>query len=184
MTQTQCIEAPALTRLRDGRTVTIRPLTEGDRTALYEFGLTLPKHDLLYLEDDFQAPEIILRLINASYAENWRQIVAVTDDGVVVGYSAVRRLPGWANHVGDIRLIIGEQWRRNGLGMVLAEAVFEAARELGVAKVSVEMLQEQDAGRAIFEQIGFQVEGVLDRHVCDRYGQVHNLLIMSYHVPS
>lgn len=169
------------TALRDGRLVTIRPLDEGDYTALLAFGAALPQDDLLYLENDFQSPDIIRRLVNASAAENWRQIVAVSD-GAIVGYSAVRRLAGWSSHVADIHLTVSSGWRRNGLGTAMAQAIFDAARDLGVNKVIVEMLERQNAGRAIFERLGFRVEGTLNQHARDRHGERHNLLILAYHV--
>jgi len=172
--------APAVL-LRDGRTVTIRPLGEDDYTALLAFGLALPKDDLLYLENDFQNPDIIRRLVNAAAAENWRQVVALAD-GTIVGYSAVRRLSGWSSHVADIHLTVGQGWRRSGLGTALAQAIFDSARDLGVSKVIVEMMERQNAGRAIFERLGFRIEGVLSQHARDRHGQQHNLLIFSYHV--
>ncbi|NTV65033.1 MAG: GNAT family N-acetyltransferase, partial [Oscillochloris sp.] len=136
----QRTEATGGVVLKDGRTVTIRPLMERDRAALANFGLGLPKNDILYLEDDFQNPEIISRLINANAAENWRQIVAVTDDGSIVAYSAALRMPGWSYHVANIRLIVDRAWRRSGLGMAMAQAIVDAARDLRATKVTVAML--------------------------------------------
>jgi len=167
--------------LGDQRAVVMRPLGEEDQAALRAFGAALPQDDLLYLEDDFQNSEIISWLINACLAENWRQIVAVVGDAIV-GYSAVRRLPGWSNHVADIMVLIDAHWRGSGLGTALAQAIFDAGRDLGVNKVIVEMLEEQQAGRAIFERLGFRVEGILSAHARDRHGQRHNLLILAYHV--
>jgi ribosomal protein S18 acetylase RimI-like enzyme len=167
--------------LPNGRVTTIRPLGADDRVALLAFGQALPQDDLLYLEDDFQSPEIIARLVNAHQAENWRQIV-VEADGEIIGYSSVRRLPGWSSHVADIMLLVSPKCRRAGVGVALAQAIFNAARDLGASKVIVEMLEEQQAGRAIFERLGFRVEGTLSKHARDRQGQYHNLLILSYHV--
>jgi RimJ/RimL family protein N-acetyltransferase len=169
------------TILRDGRTVLIRPLDEGDYMALLAFGAALPQDDLLYLENDFRNPDIIRRLVNASAAENWRQVIALAD-GAIVGYSAVRRLSGWSSHVADIHLTVGDGWRRSGLGTAMAQAIFDAARDLGVSKVIVEMMERQEPGRAIFERLGFRVEGTLSQHARDRHGQAHNLLILAYHV--
>jgi L-amino acid N-acyltransferase YncA len=170
-----------VTALRHEHAITIRPLDDDDYQALLEFGAALPQDDLLYLQDDFQNPDIIRRLVNAAAAENWRQIVAVVD-GAIVGYSAVRRLPGWSSHVADISLIVSDGWRRKRLGTLLAQAIFDAARDLKVDKVIVEMLERQNAGRAIFERLGFHVEGTLSLHARDRHGQRHNLLILAYHV--
>jgi RimJ/RimL family protein N-acetyltransferase len=167
--------------LRSEQVATIRPLDGGDRQALLDFGRALPQHDLLYLEDDFQSPEIITRLVNAHQAENWRQIVAEADGGIV-GYSAARRLTGWSSHVAEITLLVKGDWRRSGLGVALAQAIFDAARDLGATKVIVEMLEQQRSGQAIFERLGFRVEGTLMGHARDRQGQARNLLILAYHV--
>jgi hypothetical protein len=72
------------TILRDGQTVTIRPLDDQDREALFAFGHRLPRDELLYVEDDFLSPELIARLINARFAENWRQLIAEAD-GEILG---------------------------------------------------------------------------------------------------
>ncbi|HWQ11669.1 MAG TPA: GNAT family N-acetyltransferase [Roseiflexaceae bacterium] len=178
----QRIEAPTAKTLRDGRCVTIRPLAEGDGPALLAFGRALPVDDWQYLEDDLQRPEIITRLVNAHRAENWRQLVAVAHGGEIVGYAAVRRLPGWSSHVGDIQLIVGGAWRRSGLGTALAEAIFGAAQELGVAKVIVEVLDRQVGGLAIFQRLGFHIEGAFTNHARDRYGNHHDLVILAYHI--
>jgi len=177
----QPTEAPSKTVLRDGSDVIIRRLFEEDRAALLAFGASLPEDDRLYLEDDLQSQEIITRLVNAHAAENWRQIVALEGERIV-GYGAVRRLSGWSSHVADIQLIISADLRHEGLGTIMAQAIFDAARDLGVAKVIVEMVEEQSFGRAIFERLGFRVEGMLSQHVRDRHGAQHNLLVLAYHV--
>lgn len=175
----QRIEAAGSVALKDGRQVTIRPLVEEDRGALAAFGQSLPKNDLLYLEDDFSNPDIIARLSFAAKAENWRQMVAVADDGAIVGWAAALRLPGWSHHVADIRLVVAPACRRSGLGMQLAQSIVEAARDLGAAKVIVDMLAAQTAGQAIFSRLGFAVEGQLARHAIDRDGNLHDIVIMS-----
>ena len=178
----QRIAAPSSIVLRQDSTITLRSLTDGDRTALLDFGNGLPQDDWLYLENDLRNPDIITRLVNAHQAENWRQIVAVDENGTICGYSAVRRLPGWSSHVADIQLIIAREWRRLGLGTVLARSIFDAARDLGAAKIIVEILEEQTAGQAIFVRMGFHFEGRLSDHVRDRTGGRHNLVLLAYHV--
>jgi RimJ/RimL family protein N-acetyltransferase len=174
-------ETLAETVLRDGREVTIRPLAEDDRARLLAFGAGLPEDDRLYLEDDLQSHEIITRLVNARAAENWRQIVALAGDQIV-GYCAARQLAGWSSHVAEIQLLISAGWRHEGLGAQMAQAIFEAARELGAIKLIVETVEEQTFGRAIFERLGFRAEGALSAHVRDRQGQQRNLLLLAYHV--
>ncbi len=165
--------------LSDGRTVTIRPLADSDKAAMLEFGAGLPEEDVLYLEEDLHSPDIIARLVNASSAENWRQKVA-TIDGRVVGYSSVRRRSGWSGHVANIVLVVDRSCRKSGVGTMLARAIFDAAQELAVRKLVIEMLEGQVTGEAIFKRLGFTQEGLLRNHVRDRSGKMHNLRVMSY----
>jgi ribosomal protein S18 acetylase RimI-like enzyme len=159
--------------------VTLRALEESDREAMVQFGTALPEDDWLYLELDFHNPNTIARLVNAAAAENWRQVVAEYE-GKIVGYSNVRLLPGWKSHVADTHLVVSEGWRRSGLGFAVAQTILEAARDLGVTKVVAEMPESQTAGRAIFKQLGFHVEGILNNHVRDHHGHFHDMVIMGY----
>jgi L-amino acid N-acyltransferase YncA len=163
--------------LRDGRAVTIRPLDEVDRQALLAFGRALPQADLLDLADDLSSPEVIARLINARFAENWRQLVATVGDQII-GYAALRRLPGWSRHVAGINMVVSAGWRRIGLGTTLAQALVETGRDLQIDKLVVEIIETQHIGRAIFERLGFQVEGRFSSHACDRQGHRHTLIVM------
>jgi ribosomal protein S18 acetylase RimI-like enzyme len=164
--------------LRDERAVTIRPLDELDRPALLAFGRALPYGDLLYLADDLSSPEVIARLINVRFAENWRQLVALAGDQII-GYGALRRLPGWSRHVAGIHLVVSAGWRRYGLGTLLAQALVDTASDLAIDKLIVELIENQRAGRAIFERLGFQIEGRFSSHAYDRQGGCHTLIVMA-----
>ena len=165
--------------LRNGQAIEIRPLDAQVSAALLEFGHTLPGDDLLYTKADFTSQETIARLINARFAENWRQFVAVVD-ATIVGYGAARRLPGWSSHVADIHVIVSPSWRRLGVATALAQAIFDAARDLRADKLIVEILEKQTAGQAICRRLGFQIEGRFNNHARDRQGQHHNLILMAY----
>jgi len=64
----------------------------------------------------------------------------------------------------------------------MAQAIFEAARDLDVARVLIEVMQEQTGGIAIFERLGFCVEGTFSDHARDRFGSQHHLHMLAYHV--
>jgi len=165
----------------DGPQVVIRRLREDDQDALLAFGAALPKDDWLYLDVELQLPATVARLVNAVEARNWRQVVAL-DGSRIVGYANVRQLPGWKQHGGDIVLVVGEGYRRHGVGTALAEAVIDAARELPVSKLILEIVEEQLAGRLIFKRLGFRLEGLLEDHAVDYLGNSRNLVLLSHHL--
>jgi len=113
-------QVPFSATLRDGRTVMIRLLEAGDNERLIALGAALPQNDWLHAENDLRSAEMVGRLVNARDAEHWRQIVAVAPDGAIVAYASARLLPARSSHVADIQLIVGEAWRRCGLGTVMA----------------------------------------------------------------
>ena len=165
----------------EDRPVTIRRLREDDLDALLEFGAALAKDDWLYLDVELQTTATITRLVNAVQASNWRQVVAV-DGTTIVGYANVRQLPGWKKHVGDIALVVRSDCRHRGVGGALARAVIDAADELAVTKLILEIVEEQLAGRLIFKRLGFRLEGLLEDHAVDYLGNARNLVLLSYHV--
>ena len=166
----------------DGRHLIVRKLGEGDRDALAAFGASLPKDDWLYLDVELQTSATVTRLVNAVDARNWRQLVAV-DGETIVGYANVRQLPGWKRHVGDIALVVSDDYRRHGGGAALAAAIVEAAGDLSLTKLMVEIVEEQHGGQLIFKRFGFQQEGLLTDHAVDYLGNPRNLVLLSYHLP-
>jgi GNAT superfamily N-acetyltransferase len=177
MTEQATIEIMS-TRLRDGRAVVIRQLDRADRAALVAFGHALSHVDRMYVPDDFESPEVVRRLIDACTAEHWRQFVASAGD-LIAAYGAVLLRPGRSSHVATLHLIVSSGWRHSGLAGAMVPALPEAARTMGATHVNVELLEEQIAGRALFERLGFQLEAVLQAHVQGRDGRPHTLLVMA-----
>ena len=166
----------------DGRHLIIRKLQEDDHDALVAFGAHLPKDDWLYLDVELQTSSTVTWLVNAVDARNWRQLVAV-DGESIVGYANVRQLPGWKRHVGDIALVVRDDYRRHGLGAALASAIVESAAELSLNKLMVEIVEEQHGGQLIFKRFGFQQEGLLTGHAVDYLGNRRDLVLLGYHLP-
>lgn len=168
---------------KDGRRLVIRKLCEADRDALLVFGAHLPKDDWLYLDVELQTPSTITRLVNAVEARNWRQVVAVDGD-VIVGYANVRQLPGWKRHVGDIALVVRDDYRRHGIGAALGGAVLDSAAAMSLTKLIVEVVQDATGGQLIFKRLGFHQEGLFVDHAIDYLGNPRDIVQLSYQVPT
>ncbi len=164
--------------LKDKTKVTFRPLEIGDRKALYEFFNRLPEKDKLYLKDDVSNPNVINRWVSNMDFESIIPIVAVHDGQIVGDATLHMEKHGWSRHVGEIRLVIDEKFRRTGLGMHLAKEIFDLAISAKLEKVMAVMMNNQKAAIKIFETIGFVKEAELAGHVKDLHGKRHNLVIM------
>ncbi|HQV18958.1 MAG TPA: GNAT family N-acetyltransferase, partial [Gordonia sp. (in: high G+C Gram-positive bacteria)] len=58
--------------------------------------------------------------------------------GTIVGYATVNRLPGWSDHVGELRLVVDPEDRGSGLGRKLIQHSLREAVSAGMRKVVVE----------------------------------------------
>ncbi|HSV36355.1 MAG TPA: GNAT family N-acetyltransferase [Ramlibacter sp.] len=79
-------------------------------------------------------------------------------DGVVAGCSALRPLDNadYPNAAEMKRLYVRKAYRKFGLGRQLAEATLDAARRLGYASVLLDTLDDMEAARALYEELGFE----------------------------
>jgi ribosomal protein S18 acetylase RimI-like enzyme len=100
----------------------------------------------------------------------------------VRGYVAVLRLPGWSDHVGEVRLVVAPGARGSGLGRELARHALVSGVQAGLTKLVVEVVAEQGAALALFSALGFSGEALLRDHIRDRDGQLRDLMVLAHHV--
>jgi len=79
-------------------------------------------------------------------------------DGAVAGCVALRPLDGvdYANAAEMKRLYVRKAFRGFGLGRQLAERVLDAARAAGYDCVLLDTLDDMEAARALYEELGFE----------------------------
>ena len=158
--------------------VEIRPIESADAERLRTFFAGVPEGDRTFFREDVLEPATTERWLADTAA---RRMVAVVD-GEIAGYVAVLPGIGWSQHVGEIRLVVGPQHRRRGLGRAMAHAAVTEAVGLGITKLVVEVVADQGPTVNMFTTIGFEAEGLLRDHVRSRAGEVHDLLILSHFV--
>ena len=112
--------------------------------------------------------------------ENHRLVALV--DGSVAGYAAVLRGWGWSRHVGELRLATAPTYRQRGIGRLLAQRIVVEADEVGLEKLTVDVVAGQDRLFGMFTKLGFQQEGRLRAQVRSSGGATHDLLVLSHFV--
>jgi RimJ/RimL family protein N-acetyltransferase len=119
-----------------------------------------------------------------NYLKTGRTISIVAEvDGQIAGYSSIHmNEAGWTRHVGELRVLVGRDFRGLGLGKRLTNEAFSMSKDLGLKKVTAQMATDQRSARQVFEHLGFRPEALLADHVMTRDGQTHDLLIMSHDV--
>jgi len=162
--------------------VTFRLMTAEDRAAILAFADELPEHDLLFLRVDITRPEAIDEWIRNIERGRTRTVLAEAG-GRVVGYCSLHWNDLlWTRHLGEIRVMVGPNFRNRGLGHALAEQVFAFASELGLFKVTAQMMSSQRQAQDLLHRLGFIPEALLHDWVIDRKGRTHDLILMSREV--
>ncbi|NYJ04471.1 GNAT family N-acetyltransferase [Petropleomorpha daqingensis] len=156
--------------------MSVVPLGPEHCDALLRFFRDLPDGDRTFIKEEVTDPATV-----RAWTTGGNRWVAVDGD-TVQGYVAVLRLPGWSDHVGEVRLVVAPAARGNGLGRVLARHALVAGVEAGLTKLVVEVVAEQGAALALFSAIGFSGEALLRDHIRDREGRLRDLMVLAHHV--
>src|ERR671917_185732 len=132
--------------------------------ALLRFFEGLPEGDLTFIKEEVTDPETVRSWAGGEGAGGrWVSV----QDGEVNGYVAVRPLPGWSDHVGEVGLVVSPARRGSGLGRELARRALVEAVAAGFSKLVVEVVAEQGAALALFADLGFSGEALLRDHIRD-----------------
>lgn len=182
-------QAPSFTRTYPWTTnlggihLTFRLMTPDDAPAVEAFAKALPEEDLMFLRTDITQPETIKNWMNYIRTGRTVSILAETEDKKIAGYASIHvNEAHWMRHVGELRVLVGRDYRGIGLGKRLTNEAFSMAKDLGLKKITAQMSTDQRSARQVFEHLGFRPEALLADHVMTRDGQTHDLLIMSYDV--
>jgi RimJ/RimL family protein N-acetyltransferase len=159
-----------------GRVMELRRFDPDDLGALNALFDRLPEGDRTFFKEDVLDTEVV-----ASWAHDrhGRRFIAV-DNGAAVAYAAVIPGVGWSSHVGELRLVVDPAYRRRGVGTALAERGMLEAFQLGLHKLSVEVVADQTAAIQLFQSLGFAGEAILRDHVRDRDGRLHDLIVLAH----
>ena len=106
----------------------------------------------------FQGFEAELASLPGDYAEPRGTLLLAWIDGELAGCCALRPIDDvdYANAAEMKRLYVRKAFRGFGLGRRLAEAVLEAAVRMGYDSVLLDTLDDMEAARALYEDLGFE----------------------------
>ena len=159
-----------------------RLMSRADEAAVLEFARALPTHDLLFLPRNISQPKVLSAWIKEIERGDIVSLLAVKN-GKVVGCGTLVRDPlSWSTHVGEIRMVVSQDVRGQGVGKALSQETFALALCAGLEKLSVQMTVDQKAAIALFESLGFKAEALLRDHVKDVAGKKHDIVVLGHNV--
>lgn len=106
----------------------------------------------------FQNFDEELSTLPGEYAAPQGALLMALVDGQVAGCCALRALDtaGFSNACEMKRLYVRPTFRGIGLGRQLAETIMDAARVQGYDHVLLDTLDDMEAARALYEDLGFE----------------------------
>ncbi len=106
----------------------------------------------------FQSFDSELANLPGDYDEPRGALLLALVDGQIAGCCAMRPLDtvDYANAAEMKRLYVRKAFRGFGLGRQLAEAVLDAARQAGYECVLLDTLDDMEAARALYDELGFE----------------------------
>ena len=155
----------------------IRQLELRDHDAVERFVARIPEGDRTFFKEDVADRKVV-----AAWTELGATRSVAVDDGAVVGDVALNPLPGWSSHVGEVRVIVDPDHRHRGIGRALARYAVLEALTLGLRKMVVEVVADQEATIAMFRSLGFEPEALLTDHVRDHDGGMRDLMVLAHSV--
>ena len=79
-------------------------------------------------------------------------------------------------------MIVDPDRRGRGIGRALAQHAVLEALTLGLRKMVVEVVADQEATIAMFRSLGFEPEALLKDHVRDQAGELRDLMVLAHSV--
>lgn len=168
---------PTEVELGNERKFSIRLMAPADIEAVLTFAKSLNLNDLLFLRINITERSAVERW--AHYIETGRTytVLALDGDRVIGEASLLHSTASWTRHIGEIRIQVIPEARRNGLARVLAQEIEWIAKQMSLTMLTARMTLEQEAAQKVFRQLGFQREAVLWDYVMTADGQTRNLLV-------
>jgi len=165
-------------KLRDGSEVIIRKMRRDDVDKSFAFFQKLSAEDRKYLRKDVTKYEIVKERIRTMKADKVRRLAVLYGGEIVAEGSLELETEDWKKHVGELRLIVALDFRRKGVGTLLAKELYLLAARKRVEEIVVKMMQPQTAAISIFKRLGFSEAPKLSQQVRDLSGSQQDLIVM------
>jgi putative acetyltransferase len=142
------VSSPTIRLLVPGTTAELEATREIFREYANSLGIDL----------GFQGFEEELHALPGDYSHPRGALLLAMVDGDVAGCCALRAMDNvdYPNACEMKRLYVRKAFRGFGLGRQLAEAILDAARQAGYASVLLDTLDDMEAARALYEELGFE----------------------------
>lgn len=143
--------------LRDGSSLRVRPVQEGDRAAITEFfaGLSPDSRGLRFFSAVSNVEEEAARAVDVDYADSYGLIALRGEGSRPVAHAAYIRASA---EEAEVAFAVADELQGFGLGTILLAHLSEVADEHGITTFEAEVMPENHRMIDMFRESGFPVE--------------------------
>ena len=165
--------------LKDGEKIILRPMVKEDEQKLLAFFSRLSEKDRLFLRDNVTDPRVIKSWVDNLDYEHVLPILAEIDDRIIGDATLHRITTDEPQKIGEIRIVTDRDFRRRGLGKLLAREIYFLALRMHMNRLVAEIVEDQRQVIETFRKLGFRHEEMVEDRAVDLYGARHNLVVMT-----
>lgn len=147
-------------KLKDGTSVTIRPIRPEDEPQMIQFHKDLSQETVRqrYLKEiNYDERAAHSRLLTICFADYDRELAFIVEKGEeILGVIRLTRIPGTQEAI--FALTVKDRWQHKGIGFKLMEKLVEAAQKEGVHKIQAYMLKENTQMQKLCKHFGFTLQ--------------------------
>lgn len=164
--------------LKDGTKIIVRAMKYDDIELSLDFFESLKEKERRFLRMDVTRKGNVKKRIEQIKSGQVRRIVATCKDKIIADGALELSHHGWEEHIGEMRIIVADDFQKKGLGMIIARELYHIAASEKLEEIVVRMMRTQIGAKKIFRKLGFHEEIILPDHVKDLKGKSHDLIIM------
>lgn len=152
-------------KLRDGRSVTLRPIKPEDETMWLEMFQSFSEESIRYrffqvIKDT--PHETRIRYCNIDYDREVAIVAEITEDGKrkLLGVARVGLEPDGKK--GELAFIVTDRWQGLGLGTKMVDHAIDVCKDMNVSSIYAIMLRENTRAITLMKKMGFEISYLED----------------------
>ncbi|MEO1208928.1 MAG: bifunctional acetate--CoA ligase family protein/GNAT family N-acetyltransferase [Cyanobacteria bacterium J06638_20] len=150
-------------QLKEGQSVTVRPIRPEDEPLLVDFHRTLSEESVYFRYFHLMtlshriAHERLTRICFIDYDREMALVVdqkdSTTGDHIILGAGRLSKLHG--RNEAEFALLVSDAYQKQGVGTKLLEQLVAVGRDEGLDTITAEILHENRAMQRVCEKVGF-----------------------------
>ena len=165
-------------KLKDGTTVTLRPMVREDEDALYQFFERLPDDLLMFIRHNVRDRRVVREWSETLDYDRVLPMIALVGEEIVADATLHRVPHGWKRHIGRVRVVVSPRFQSLGLATLMLNELVELGHELGLEKLWAEIPLDSVGAIRACRNAGFACKAVIEELVKNAQNQNLDILIM------